>query len=112
MGPRCECYTQQATLLQVNADTCRQIVKFGYFVDWKKQQEAPPPVQRAARDQAPAVAAQAQPPVVINLPAGQQPQQQSAYLEALAARNAQVRSACSKLLLGENRGPGNGGLVP
>ncbi len=93
MGPRCECYTQQATMLQVNADTCRQIVKFGYFVDWKKQQEAPPPVQRAARDQAPAVAAQAQPPVVINLPAGQQPQQQSAYLEALAARNAQVRSA-------------------
>ncbi len=92
MGPRCECYTQQATLLQVSSDTCRQIVKFGYFVDWKKQQEAPPPVQRAPRDQAPAVAAQAQPPVVINLPAGQQPQQQSAYLEALAARNAQVRS--------------------
>ncbi len=93
MGPRCGCYTQQATLLQVNTDTCRQIVKFGYFVDWKKQQEAPPPVQRVARDQAPAVAAQAQPPVVINLPAGQPPQQQSAYLEALAARNAQVRSA-------------------
>lgn len=31
----CHCYTQQATRLQVDQDTCRQIVQNGFFVDWE-----------------------------------------------------------------------------
>lgn len=31
---RCNCFTQQATLMQVSAAVCMQIVKYGYFVDW------------------------------------------------------------------------------
>jgi zona occludens toxin len=34
---RCSCYTQQATLLQVADDLCRQIVQRGFFVDWQKK---------------------------------------------------------------------------
>lgn len=39
MGPRCECYTQQATLLQVKQDTCLEIVKRGFFIDWQQHQQ-------------------------------------------------------------------------
>jgi zona occludens toxin len=35
MGDRCDCYTQQATKLQVPHGLCVQIVKGGYFVDWQ-----------------------------------------------------------------------------
>lgn len=33
-GPRCQCYSQQATRLDVPASLCNQIVKGGYFNDW------------------------------------------------------------------------------
>ena len=41
---RCQCYTQQGTLLRTSGDACQQIVKHGYFVDWddgryKQQQQ-------------------------------------------------------------------------
>ena len=36
MANRCDCYTQQATKLQVPASLCREIVKGGFFVDWQQ----------------------------------------------------------------------------
>lgn len=41
MGKRCDCYTQQGTLLRVSRPTCMQIVQYGFFMDWKKAE--PPP---------------------------------------------------------------------
>lgn len=36
---RCTCFTQQATLLDLDERTCRGIVKTGYFVPWKQDRE-------------------------------------------------------------------------
>lgn len=36
MGDRCDCYTQQATKLQVAKPLCLQIVKNGFFQDWQQ----------------------------------------------------------------------------
>lgn len=37
MGDRCDCFTQQGTLLPgTSRDVCQQIVKQGYFVDWQQ----------------------------------------------------------------------------
>lgn len=36
MKGRCDCYTQQATLMDVSRDMCMQIVSKGFFVDWQK----------------------------------------------------------------------------
>lgn len=53
MGDRCNCYTQQATVMQVKHDTCLQIVQRGFFVDWQQPQQqaratpATPPQQTA-----------------------------------------------------------------
>lgn len=47
MGKRCQCYTQQATKLQVPAQMCREIVAGGFFVSWKTQ-TAPPASASAA----------------------------------------------------------------
>jgi len=33
-GSRCQCYTQQATRMEVPDETCRQIVDAGYFMDF------------------------------------------------------------------------------
>lgn len=41
MADVCKCYTQQGTLLQVTKPTCLQIVKHGFFVDWRKPEAAP-----------------------------------------------------------------------
>ncbi len=35
MGPRCNCYTQQGTKIEVPADLCKSIVANGFFVDWQ-----------------------------------------------------------------------------
>lgn len=91
MGERCECYTQQATLMRVAPEVCIQIVHRGYFVDWQRRQEPVQP-RREEPVRTAAVAAPAQPPVVINMPAQVQQPPQSGYEAALAARNAQVRS--------------------
>ena len=46
MSGRCDCYTQQGTLLASTPDDiCRQIVEHGFFVDWQ-QQETPAPAPR------------------------------------------------------------------
>ncbi|MDA8445302.1 zonular occludens toxin domain-containing protein [Paracidovorax valerianellae] len=39
MGDKCRCYSQQATLMQVSAAVCAQIVRQGYFVDWAQPQQ-------------------------------------------------------------------------
>ena len=39
MGERCDCFTQQATLMRVALSTCRQIVAQGFFVDWQQAQQ-------------------------------------------------------------------------
>lgn len=36
MAKRCQCYTQQATMLDVSPAICEQIVKRGYFMDWQQ----------------------------------------------------------------------------
>jgi zona occludens toxin len=35
MGKRCQCYTQQATKLEVPRELCQQIASGGFFVAWK-----------------------------------------------------------------------------
>lgn len=47
MGPRCECFTQQATRIKVPLEMCRQIVAGGFFVDWR----LPEPAQPEKRDE-------------------------------------------------------------
>lgn len=91
MGQRCDCYTQQATLLQVAHDVCMQIVQRGYFMDWKRPTTEA--VRQPRRDEPVRQAAPVQPPVVINMPAqAQQVQPVSEWSQGLAARNAEVRS--------------------
>ncbi|GKS88232.1 zonular occludens toxin domain-containing protein [Acidovorax sp. SUPP2539] len=72
MGSKCKCYTQQATLMQVTASVCEQIVRQGYFVDWAQHQQGPQPAQQQ---------------VQLQMPQGiQQPQQ----LQPLQARTVPV----------------------
>lgn len=91
MGSDCRCYTQQATLLTTSDDMCRQIVKRGFFVDFK----LPEPQRMAqASPEKPVRAAPVPPPVqVVVAPAQQQQDPGNVYLQGLAARNAQVRSS-------------------
>lgn len=35
MGKACKCYSQQATLLQVSGAVCLQIVRNGFFMEWR-----------------------------------------------------------------------------
>lgn len=94
MGSACKCYSQQATMLQVPADLCRQIVQFGFFVDWRQEQpqQAPQaPRSEPAYREAPAPA-QAPVQVVVQAPAQQAPEPGAVWSQGLAARNAQVRS--------------------
>lgn len=60
----CHCYTQQATRLQVPDDTCRQIVKNGFFVDWETG--GPPSEEKRAAGRSDAPDA----PLLTSSPAG------------------------------------------
>ncbi len=97
MGDRCDCYTQQATVMQVTYDVCAQIVKRGFFVDWQQQAPQQQPAQVPQPRPAPAPAA-AQPVINVHVPPApvQQPQPGGEWLQGLAARNAQVRSEISR----------------
>lgn len=66
MGDRCDCYTQQATIMMVAYKTCIQIVERGFFVDWQQQATA------ARQQQQPQQLAQQeqQQPQVVPLPQG------------------------------------------
>ncbi|MFI8616132.1 zonular occludens toxin domain-containing protein [Acidovorax sp. NPDC077693] len=100
MGGRCDCYTQQGTLLRVSAATCGQIVRHGFFVDWNLQGQAAG-AHRTSQPSAPvspdSPAGQAQQPrtVPVPMPAERPEQVQpiSQWSQGLAARNAQVRSS-------------------
>lgn len=95
MGERCECYTQQATLMHVSHAVCVQIVKRGYFVDWQQPQAPQQPAPRPA----PAAPAPAAAPVInVHVPPApaQQPQLGDGWSQGLAARNAEVRSVLGR----------------
>ena len=87
----CTCYTQQGTIMQVSGDTCMQVVKNGFFVDWQ-QAQTQPPQQQVQREAAASPAPQPSPVVNVHLPPAQQAQPVS-WEQALASRNAQVRSS-------------------
>ena len=53
MGARCDCYTQQGTYMRTSADTCAQIVKYGFFKDWGDKEK---PQSQEVTKQAPATA--------------------------------------------------------
>lgn len=92
MGKRCDCYTQQATLMVVSREVCIQIVERGFFMDWRRDDPRPDQRPRPEPLRAESSPSQAAPNIVIQnqLPAQSQ---QPGYLEALAQRNSQVRSA-------------------
>lgn len=99
MGQRCECYTQQATVMQVSYAVCVQIVKRGYFVDWQQPQQQAQQMQPQRVAQAPAPTPAAPAPVInVHVPPSpvQPPQPGAEWLQGLAARNAQVRSEISR----------------
>lgn len=89
---RCNCYTQQGTLLRTSSEVCQHIVKFGYFVDWDDG--------RYKRDIQQTVARRAQAPSY----AQQQPYQQQGaatpealgWEERMQARNAGVVSSLKR----------------
>lgn len=91
----CRCYTQQATLMAVNVHVCMQIVKEGYFVNWRMtQHQQSRPEQTAAKEETRQVHQQSMPvaqPVQV-AQQQRQPIKELGYLESLAMRNAQVRS--------------------
>ncbi len=38
MAEKCLCYSQQATLMNVDAPTCQTIVERGFFIDWEQRE--------------------------------------------------------------------------
>ena len=100
MGKICKCYTQQATLLQVSLSVCQQIVAQGFFMDWKTApkgefvqrdrgeqfRNAPLPSQQVAY-------ADTSRNAPVPMPSARPEPPQNHYIQGLAARNAQVRSA-------------------
>ena len=74
--------------------TCLQVVKRGFFMDWKSSPPADTQQPRNPPQMAQQVA-QAEPvrTVPVPMPAAPPEPPQSQYLQGLAARNAQVRSS-------------------
>lgn len=107
MGKTCKCYTQQATLLQVSGAVCLQIVRQGFFMDWKTatkgessyrdlaQNQQSPNMPPAGQQMAQAVPIRTVP---VPDPAHKHAQVQptSEWAQGLAARNAQVRSSLTQ----------------
>lgn len=50
IGPRCACYTQQGTVLDVPESLCLSIVKRGFFVSWQPPTPAPLPPAVSTQD--------------------------------------------------------------
>lgn len=102
MGKTCKCYTQQATLLQVSGTVCLQIVRQGFFMDWKTAAKGDySPRDRADHQQArnaPPEAQQAPARTVpLPTPAARPEQRQTVaqWSQGLAARNAEARAAAT-----------------
>lgn len=96
MGDRCDCFTQQATIMRIEKETCLQIVKRGFFVDWQPPQQQQPQQPQQQPQQQQQVARE----VPIPEPIYQQPGQMGMrdLTGALGIRNP--------AFLGDKRGPG------
>ncbi len=44
---RCDCFTQQGTLMRVAAELCADIVRNGFFVDWQEREKDRGPIRPA-----------------------------------------------------------------
>lgn len=87
----CKCYSQQATLLQVSAAVCLQIVQQGFFVDWKQQAKGEANARERTDWRVQRTDYMDPPRMPAAAPTRPEPGQ--SYQQGLAARNAQVRSA-------------------
>lgn len=87
---RCLCYTQQGTLMRTSGETCQQIVKYGYFMDWddgrNKQGAAQPALQKPQQQQ----------PSYRPQPAYEPSPELVGFEEHMAARNATVVSSLKR----------------
>lgn len=83
---KCQCFTQDATPLDVSRDMCMRVVKDGIFLDW--QDPSAGHTQTAFDEPQPA------PQQVYHQPLAQPPaaDRPLGYAERLAARNASVSS--------------------
>lgn len=98
MGKRCQCYTQQATPLNVSDEVCRTIVKQGMFLDWVD----PPGAATAGGAGGPASPVPPKPPVVAvpaapsvpvaPMPVAADSNEPMGWQERKASENAQVVS--------------------
>lgn len=91
---RCNCYTQQGTLLRTSGEVCKQIVQFGYFVDWdvgKSKRESEQNRERQYRQNQGAYQVQQQAPRYQ-----QQQPELIGFEERMAARNASVVSSLKR----------------
>lgn len=110
MGKVCKCYSQQATVLNVDYSVCVQIVVKGFFVDWQapeQHQERPAgPGLVKAQDAAPMGQAGAVPVVDLvqhqpsigprGVPDVVRQGTRSEWAQQLAARNASVHSVTER----------------
>lgn len=93
MGKTCKCYTQQATLMQVSGDVCKQIVAQGFFVDWQRDERKERPERREEKPR-PQLVSDNSPPrqAMPQQTAQESPPIYSDWSQALAKRNSEVRS--------------------
>ena len=108
MGSKCQCYTQQGTVMATSGEVCLQIVKHGFFVDWEQPQDRRGRGDLQARfddrrdyrmrdsytHQAEAPRVLPMPDHIIQAERQQAPQLQPGHewSQGLARRNAEVRS--------------------
>ena len=70
MAPRCQCYSQQGTKLEVPKATCLQIVEKGFFMDWQTgPSNGAQPVNHSMQTPAPVQQVAAAVPVAIGMQA-------------------------------------------
>lgn len=87
---RCLCYTQQGTLMRTSGETCSQIVKYGYFMDWddgRDKREGLHPVQQKPLQQ---------PSYQQQQPRYEPSPELVGFEERMAARNASVVSSLKR----------------
>lgn len=74
VGDQCRCYTQQATRMQIEDDTCRAIAEHGFFVDWQQAQQGQQqaqqklPAQQPSPIPTPPLQTRYEPPMVQHAP--------------------------------------------
>lgn len=89
MGSRCDCFTQQATRLDVTSQLCKSIVAGGFFVAWDERTQTAQVTQKPAQESKPEGG---NPDGFISINPGYQPQRtpfqsaQSSQVEQDSAR--------------------------